>query len=62
MKLRFIGADGCTGPKHGEIYEVNLGNCNTCSLITVYWEDEDGYTSPCYYSSPQDFAKNWEAV
>jgi hypothetical protein len=60
MKLRFIGADGSMGLKHGEIYEVNLGN--TYALITVYWMDKEGYATPCYYSSPQSFAKNWEAV
>jgi hypothetical protein len=60
MKLRFIGADGSMGLKHGEVYGVNLGN--TQAFITVYWMDEEGYVTPCYYSSPKAFAKNWEAV
>ena len=60
MKLRFIGADGSMGLKHGEVYKVRLGN--TWAHIIVDIMDEDGYSMLCPYSSPQSFAKNWEAV
>lgn len=48
------------GLKHGEVYEVNLGN--TRAHIVIYIIDEKGYSMSCPYSSPQSFAKNWEAV
>ena len=60
MKLRFIGADGSMELKHGEVYEVNLGN--TRAHIVVYIIDEKGYSMSCPYSSPQSFAKNWKGV
>ena len=61
MKLRFIGADGSLGLKHGEVYDVRLSTIE--EVIKAHaWSRDDSFYVCCPYSSPKSFAKNWEAV
>ena len=55
MKLKFVGKDGSMGLTHGNIYDVQI--TATHKNIWVFW-DSNG----CPYSSPQNLAKNWEAL
>lgn len=64
MTLRFIGADGSMGLKHGETYWVDITTPFTFSgpylRVRIYLGGNN--VVDCPYSSPQSFAKNWEAV
>ena len=64
MKLRFIGVNGSMDLKHGEVYRVIIQSNG--DYITVFVDNRDviSVPFPTYipYSSPQSFAKNWEAV
>ena len=67
MKLRFIGADGSMGLKHGEVYETRPNGrfCDRYFWLDVAHIHNDGHSEIIAvgpYSSPQSFAKNWEAV
>lgn len=58
MNLRFIGADGSLGLKHGELYKVTLKTIGKYLIATIH----TGWISDtvCPYGSVQAFAKNWE--
>lgn len=55
IALRFIGADGSMGLKHGHIYPVKV--YGVLGKIIVDWDN-----SRCPYSSPSSFAANWAKV
>lgn len=55
IALRFIGADGSMGLKHGRIYPVKV--YSTLGKIVVDWNN-----GRCPYSSPSSFATNWAKV
>ena len=61
MKLRFIGADGSMKLRHGEVYDVRLSTLEDDIKVHA-WSLDDSFYVFCPYSSPQSFAKNWEAV
>ena len=57
MKLKFIGADGSLGLRHGEYYNVSLDTgCNMLiASIKTGWISD----TFCPYETLQAFAKNW---
>lgn len=58
MRLRFIGADGSLGLKHGQTYDIKLNTFGKYVIATI----KTGWISDtiCPYSSMQALAKNWE--
>lgn len=60
MRLKFIGADGSMGLKHGKVYSVNI--CSSSAYIWVEWRGIFGDKRACPYSSPATFAANWEGL
>ena len=56
MVLRFIGKDCSLGLHTNLVYEVKVFSAE--GYIWVKWDS----FGKCPYSSPQAFAKNWEAV
>lgn len=65
MRLRFIGADGSMGLKHGNVYEVEI-KCfrSPKGHIWVAWEFNrfGDVIQACPYSSLAALNANWEDV
>lgn len=63
MKLKFIGADGSMGLRHGEVYDVEIKTGGEFIRVLIpgfrFAENHLG-TWSCPYSSPTTLAANWE--
>lgn len=59
MKLKFIGADGSMGLRHGEIYKVRIFSSGECIVVEVH-RGNGAYGCP--YSSLIKLCENWEDV
>lgn len=63
MYLRFIGADGSMGLRHGDTYDVKI-NVKNNYIWVIIPKFEFRYkvwgTWKCPYSSPQSLAANWD--
>lgn len=58
MILRFIGANGSMGLKHGKTYSVSIKSQGEYIIVT--WTTDNSIYR-CPYSSPKSFAANWES-
>lgn len=58
MKLKFIGADGSLGLRHGKIYDLTLKTAAgyVIAIIKTGWISD----TICPYGSMKAFAANWE--
>lgn len=58
MKLKFIGADGSLGLRHGKIYDLTLKTAvgYIIAIIKTGWISD----TVCPYGSMKAFAANWE--
>ena len=54
-EMRFIGADGSLGFKHGKIYKVSIEDDG--KYVWIYTKD-----NRCPYSSMKKLRDNWEDV
>lgn len=55
MHLRFVGANGSMGLKHGNVYNVDVNTDG--KYVWVDWGK-----NKCPYSSFENFASNWETT
>lgn len=56
MKLKFIGADGSMGLRHGEVYNVRVFSSGKYIVVEVY---RGNGSYGCPYSSLSNLHKNW---
>lgn len=61
MKLRFIGADGSMGLRHGEVKRISITTSRYRDCIAVFWY-KSGQIHECIYESFSSMCKNWTDV